>query len=123
VTTLDLRRSFRVRSASIFRADGATDLLRAFESGSHDWSMAAQWVVVAAKGGASRDGILAVLQHLLELWELPADWPADVSAIIQAGVDGDAAGCHCRTQQIERDLRDALLHHAAAHGIDVRTID
>ena len=123
VTTLELRRTLHRRKVAIFRAEHAADLLGAFEAGSHDWSMAAQWIVVGAKGAASSDAILSVLRHVLESWELPTAWPADVSAIIQAGVDGDAAGCHCRTESIERELRDALRRQGTAHGIEVRTID
>jgi hypothetical protein len=64
-----------------------------------------------------------LLGELLESWELPDPWPPEVSAIIQAGVDGDAAGCHCRTQEIEQDLRALLQRCAASHGVAVRTID
>ena len=123
VATLELRRKLARGKALIFRADRAEDLRAAFESGSHDWSMGAQWIVVGAKSNPSGDGILPVLRSLLEKWELPVGWPADVSAIIQAGVDGDAAGCHCRTQEIERELRDALERRASLHGIGFRTID
>jgi len=123
VATLELRRRLAREKALIFRADRAEDLRPAFESGSHDWSMGAQWIVVGAKSGPSADRIVPVLRSLLEKWELPVDWPADVSAIIQAGVDGDAAGCHCRTEEIERELRDALERRATLHGIGFRTID
>jgi hypothetical protein len=61
-----------------------------------------------------------LLRALLEDWEVPGSWPADVLAIIQAGVDGDAAGCHCRTPDIERDLRDALQRSATTHGVVFR---
>jgi hypothetical protein len=123
VATLVLRRRLARGKALIFRADRAEELRAAFESGSHDWSMGAQWIVVGAKSAPSGDRILPVLRSLLETWELPVGWPADVSAIIQAGVDGDAAGCHCRTQEIERELRDALERRATLHGIDFRMID
>ena len=123
VATLELRRRLARGKALICRADQAEDLRPAFESGSHDWSTGAQWIVVEAESDTSGDRILPVLRSLLEKWELPVDWPADVSAIIQAGVDGDAAGCHCRTQEIERELCDALERRATLHGIGFRTID
>jgi hypothetical protein len=121
VTTLRLRRGVSSRTAPIFRVDRAEDLRPAFESGAHDWSMAAQWIVVAADG--ERDRVIDVLRTLLEDWNLPDDWPPDVSAIIQAGVDGDAAGIHCRTQEIADQLRAALERHGATHGIHTRVID
>jgi hypothetical protein len=122
VTTVRLRRALSLRTAPIFRVDRAEGLRPAFESGAHDWSMAAQWIVVAA-GDGERARVIDVLRTLLEDWNLPGDWPPDVSAIIQAGVDGDAAGCHCRTQEIAGQLRDALERHGATHGIDVRAVD
>ena len=38
-------------------------------------------------------------------------------------VDGDAAGCHCRSPQIEQELRGALKRSATSHGVAVRSID
>jgi hypothetical protein len=64
-----------------------------------------------------------VLRSLLEKWELPESWPDEVFAIIQSGVDGDAAACHCRTSQIEQTLREALQRAAHSRGVTVRTID
>jgi hypothetical protein len=111
------------RRALIFRAVDGSQLLPAFESGAHDWSMAAQWIVAGPSDDRSNDRIAAVLKTLLEEWKRPDDWPSDVSAIIQASVDGEAAGCHCRTRDIEDHLRDALRRCAAAHGIAVHAID
>jgi hypothetical protein len=123
VATVRLRRQLAWRKALIFCADDVGQLLPAFESGAHDWSMAAQWILVGAGDDRSNDRIMAVLKTLLEEWKLPDDWPSDVSAVIQAGVDGDAAGCHCRTRDIEVQLRDALRRCATAHGIAVHAID
>jgi len=124
VARVRLRRHILAREALIFRADRPQDLLPAFDSGAHDWSMAAQWIAVgASSGGAAHERVVEVLESLLERWELPGDWPADVPAIIQAGVDGDAAGCHCRTREIEDALREALQRSAAAHGVAIRTIN
>jgi hypothetical protein len=123
VATTRLHRQLASRKTLIFRADDGSQLLPAFESGAHDWSMAAQWIVVGASNDRSNDRIVAVLKTLLEEWKLPDDWPSDVSAIIQAGVDGDAAGCHCRTRDIEDALRDALRRCASAAGIAVHAID
>jgi hypothetical protein len=118
-----LQRQLACREALIFRADDGSQLLPAFESGAHDWSMAAQWIVVGTSDDRSNDRIVAVLKTLLEEWKLPQDWPADVSAIIQAGVDGDAAGCHCRTRDVEDQLRDALRRCATRYGIAVHAMD
>jgi hypothetical protein len=123
VATPRLNRRLAWRKAMIFRADDGSQLLPAFESGAHDWSMAAQWIVVGASDDRSNDRIVAVLKTLLEQWKLPGDWPSEVSAIIQAGVDGDSAGCHCRTRDIETHLRDALRRCATAHGLAVHAID
>jgi hypothetical protein len=119
---LHLRRKLASRRAFVFRADRPDDLLPAFESGAHDWSMAAQWIVVAARDGDGT-GPLDVVRSLLEDWMVPAEWPAAVSAIIQAGVDGDAAGCHFRTPEIEREFRTALQRRASGRGVAIRTID
>jgi hypothetical protein len=123
VATARLHRQLTWREALIFRADEGSQLLPAFESGAHDWSMAAQWIVVGASDDRSNDRMVAVLKTLLEEWKLPDVWPSHVSAIIQAGVDGDAAGCHCRTRGIEDQLRDALRRCATADGITVHAID
>lgn len=122
VATLSLRRGLSRRQAMIFRAESAVELLPAFESGAHDWSMAAQWIVVASGLFTVKD-VLRLIETLLEDWELPADWPEEVPLIVQAGVDGDAAGCHCRSPQIEQELRGALQRSATSHGVAVRSID
>jgi hypothetical protein len=123
VATVRLRRGISSRKSPIFRVDRASALSAAFDSGAHNWSLGAQWIVIGAGDSAADDQIVDVIHTLLEDWQLPGDWPAEVSAIIQAGVDGDAAGCHCRTHEIERSLRDALERCAAAHGVEVRTVD
>jgi hypothetical protein len=121
VATLSLRRGLSLRQAAIFRAERAAELLPAFEAGAHDWSMAAQWIVVAS-GPSKVADVLPLVEVLLRDWKLPADWPDEVPLIVQAGVDGDAAGCHCRTPQIEKDLRGALQRSATARGVVVRSI-
>ena len=122
MATLSLRRGLSRRQAMIFRAERAAELLPAFEAGAHDWSMAAQWIVVASGPFTVKD-VLRLIETLLGDWELPADWPEQVPLIVQAGVDGDAAGCHCRTPQIEQELRRALQRSATSHGVAVRSID
>ena len=106
----------------IFRAERAAELLPAFEAGAHDWSMAAQWIVVASGPFTVKD-VLRLMETLLEDWKLPADWPEEVPLIVQAGVDGDAAGCHCRSSQIEQELCGALQRSATSHGVAVQSID
>jgi hypothetical protein len=123
VAMLPLRRKLLRRQAPIFRVERASDLWPAFESGTFDWSMAAQWIVVGAKAGGDSDRILEVLRSLLEEWKLPVAWPEGVSAIIQAGVDGDAAGCHCPTRDLERELLESLERRAMANGVGIRTVD
>jgi len=118
---LTLRRGLSRRRTEILRAERAADLLPAFDSGAHDWSMAAQWIVVSAPGTA-RDTVLALLKGLLDQWELPAEWPAVVPVIVQAGVDGDAAGCHCRTPEAAQKLADAIQRSATAHAVAVRLV-
>ena len=122
VATLPLRRGLSLRQAMIFRAERAAELLPAFDAGAHDWSMAAQWIVVASGPFTVKD-VLPLIETLLGDWELPADWPAEVRLIVQAGADGDAAGCHCRTTQIEQELRGALQRSATSHGVAVRNIE
>src|SRR4051812_33169359 len=122
VATLSLRRGLSRRQAMIFRAERSAELLPAFESGAHDWSMAAQWIVVTSSH-FRRDDVLPLIETLLVDWKLPAEWPEEVPLIVQAGADGDAAGCHCRTPQIADNLNGALRRSAAAHGVAVRSID
>jgi hypothetical protein len=123
VAAVRLRRGISSRKSPLFRVDRPGDLTAAFEAGAHDWSQAAQWIVIGAGDSAAGDRIIDVIRTLLQDAELPGDWPAEVSAIIQAGVDGDAAGCHCRTHEIEQTLRDTLQRCAAAHGVEIRTVD
>lgn len=123
VATLLVSRGLSWQKTFVFRADRPQDLHAAFESGTHNWSMGAQWLVVGSAHSTSNDGVVGVIRTLLEDWNLPKRWPAEVSAIIQAGVDGDAAGCHCRTQEIEGELRKALELSATAYGVVFRTIE
>jgi hypothetical protein len=108
VATLRLRRRLASHSSRVFRADAPLELGAAFDSGAHDWSQAAQWIVVGARDPAADARAAAVIQTLLELWKLPDEWPPEVLVIVQAGADGDAAACHCRTAELEGRLRSAL---------------
>ncbi len=119
IGTLTLRRGMSRRKTEIFRVETPADLAPAFDSGAHDWSMAAQWIVVSASAAGSGT-VLALLKTLLDQWELPANWPLGVPVIVQAGVDGDAAGCHCRTPEAAQQLVDALQRSAAAHDVAFR---
>lgn len=121
IGALTLRRGLSRQRAEIFRAEKGPDVLPAFDSGAHNWSMAAQWIVVSGSA-AGENVILALMKTLLEQWELPADWPADVPVIVQAGVDGDAAGCHFRTSETEQELVEALHRSATTHAVGLRTV-
>lgn len=123
IATLGLWRGLSRRRALIFRAERAAEVRAAFESGSHAWALGAQWIIVGSRNLPSSDRILDVLRSVLRAWRLPRDWPPDVAAIIQAGVDGDGAGCRCRTPEIEQELRGALERRAIANGLGFRTID
>lgn len=123
IAAVHLRRRLSTRETRIFRADAPAQLNPAFQSGRHDWSMAAQWIVVGASGHATDDRMAPLVKRLLEDWALPADWPAELLAVVQAGVDGDAAACHCRSAGVEQSLRAALEHGARRHGLDVQPID
>jgi len=83
--------------------------------------MAAQWIVVSAPG-TEADTVLALMKGLLDQWELPGEWPAVVPVIVQAGVDGDAAGCHCRTPKAAQELIDAIQRSATAHAVALRCV-
>lgn len=108
VATLTLRRKLERRQVPVFRADRPAELLPAFESGAHDWSMGAQWIVVGERDGGSDEPFVGLLKRLFEDWTLPQAWPREVAVIVQAGVDGDAAGCHCPTAAVEATLRETI---------------
>ena len=118
VATLRLQRRLAARGVTVFRADAPRELGAAFESGAHDWSQAAQWIVVAARDHADARAA-ALIQRLLEGWKLPDGWPAEALAIVQAATDGDAAACHCRTADVERALRVALEQAARSQDFAI----
>ena len=123
VATFRLGSPFSRRRAFIFRTDRPDDLLPAFDSGNHDWSMGAQWIIAAARAPESNDRIVPVLAAVLSKSRLPTPWPAEVAVIVQAAVDGDGAACHCRTPAIEAELRSALERHAPRHHVALQLLD
>ena len=89
----------------IFALKGRAESLPAFDAGAGcTGSMPVYGIVVASGALHAPKHVLPLIEAVLGDWELPADWPEEVPLIVQAGVDGDAAGCHCRSSQIEQEL-------------------
>ena len=112
-----VRRGPIQRIIRIARAEQPADVLSAFNTGTHDWSMAAQWIVVTERPLREGDQLKPLLVRLFEDWNLPAVWPPGVLAIVQAGVDGDGAGIYCRSRDIDDVFRKDLQRTSEAHGL------
>jgi hypothetical protein len=113
------RRGFRRFKLALFRASSAAQLLPAFTSGRHNWSMNAQWLVVL-DSPAPADHMVAVVKTLYEDWTLPDRWPLGVAMIVQAAVDGDGAACFSANKAMEERFVRALGESARAAGIELR---
>ena len=112
---IQIRQALRRRLLMLFRAQSPSEVLPAFESGLHNWSMNAQWLIVIAPSPLELDTLEPLARTLYQDWRLPTPWPAGVLLIVQAAVDGDAAICHCQDRQVAERLSDALAH-AATHA-------
>lgn len=117
---LTLRRGLSRRRTEIFRAETAAYLLPAFDSGAHDWSMAAQWIVASAPGTGA-DTVLALMKAYWTSGNCPPSgppWSRSSSApgrrrrsrlpLPNAG-GGSATG-------------DAIRRSATAHAVPVRCV-
>lgn len=112
-----VRRGVASRTVRIIRADCAAELRPAFESGAHDWTQAAQWIVVGAPE-LSDQSAAEVVAALLKDWELPQAWPDGVLAVVQAGVDGDAAAVHCGSAEVRAAVRASVERLAGGRSAD-----
>ena len=108
VAEFPVRRGLRRQSLLLFRAAAEREVLPAFESGLHDWSSNAQWLIVAGPSGLENRVLEPLARTLYQDWHLPAPWPDGVLLIVQAGVDGDAAICHCKDEEVDRQFCRAL---------------
>lgn len=116
IAEVAVKRVLRRRKLLLYRARSERGVLPAFESGTHDWSMNAQWLIVAGPSGLESDRLEAVARSLYQDWRLPTPWPESVLLIVQAGVDGDAAICHCKDRQVDDRLCSALRVAASEMG-------
>ena len=106
-------------SIFLFRASTGIQVLPAFSSGRHDWSMGAQWLVVIDRAAAVDTDLGALVKQLFED-SFPQRWPGALRVIIQAAVDGDGAACHCRDPAVRDELIDAMQRSAGAYGAQLR---
>jgi hypothetical protein len=122
IAIIPLRRGMKRHRLSLFRALRAAELLPAFDSAVHDWAMNAQWLIVAdrATAGEIQQNVHEVARILYEEWRLPEGWPAGVSMIVQAAVDGDGAGCYCADPGVEGQFIAALRAAASGQGFEVK---
>lgn len=114
-----IRRGLRRFKLALFRAGSAEQVLPAFTSGRHNWSMNAQWLVVL-DSPAVLNHMLAVVKTLYEDWRLPDRWPSGVAMIVQAAVDGDGAACFSANKAVEERFVRALGESAGAAGVALR---
>ena len=117
---IPLRRGLRRHDLFLFRASTGAQVLPAFSSGRHDWSMGAQWLVVIDRAAAVDTELGALVKQLFEDWSFPERWPGALRVIIQAAVDGDGAACHCRDPAVRDELIDAMQRSAGAYGAQLR---
>jgi hypothetical protein len=122
IAQVQVRSGLRRRLLILFRAHSAPQVLPAFDSGIHSWSMNAQWLIVA-NPSLELDLLEPLARTLYQDWQLPAPWPAALLLLVQAGVDGDAAICHCRDRQIEQQLCTALRLATIESGANFKLLD
>ncbi len=113
------RRTWQRNTETMFIADSVEEVLPAFNSGMHDWSMNAQWLVIM-DAAADPGAVLDAGKKLYEDWTLPSGWPSGVKMIVQAAVDGDGAACYCADQSIKRSFLVSLRRHAERAGMELR---
>ena len=112
-------RGLRRFKLALFCASSAVQLLPAFTSAMHDWSMNAQWLVVT-DSTTVENGVIAVVKTLYEDWTLPDQWPPGVIMIVQAAVDGDGAACFSANKSTDERFVQALGGSARATGMELR---
>ena len=119
IRTIPLRRGLRRHDLFLFRASTGIQVLPAFSSGRHDWSMGAQWLVVIDRAAAVDTDLGALVKQLFED-SFPQRWPGALRVIIQAAVEGDGAACHCRDHAVRDELIGAMRRSAGAYGAQLR---
>jgi hypothetical protein len=122
IAQLQLRSGFRRCTVRLFHAHSAAQVLPAFESAKHAWSMNAQWLMVT-RGPPEVELLESLVRVLFEDWRLPVPWPEGVLLLVQAGVDGDAAICHCRDRSIDDLLCAGLRRTAIESGAHFKLLD
>lgn len=63
------------------------------------------------------DWLDRLTRELYQEWTLPAI-PEQVSLVVQAAVDGDAAVCHCRNASTAQQLTDSLRIQAQTGDVN-----
>jgi hypothetical protein len=85
--------------------------------------MNAQWLIVTAPSGLEFQLLEPLARTLYQDWQLPAHWPEGLLLIVQAGVDGDAAICHCANSHVAETLLSALQIAATDAGAGFHVFD
>ena len=114
-----IRRALHRCKLALFSASSTVEVLPAFTSALHDWSMNAQWLVVTDRA-TRKTGIVGVVKALYEDWKLPDPWPDGLVMIVQAAVDGDGAACFSANQSVEERFMQALSDVAGKAIIELR---
>jgi hypothetical protein len=123
IAEVRVRSGLRRRLLTLFRAQSENEVLSAFESGIHNWSLNAQWLMVTGPAALAFDRLEALTQTLYQEWRLPDPWPDGVLLIVQAGVDGDAAICHCLNRHIDERFCSLLGDSAKTAGAGFQLLD
>lgn len=93
----------------IVSAKNHDDGVKAFDADGFDWTQAAQWIIVINnQSGNTPVTIKSMMTYIFKHWAIPKTWPADVIAIIQAGVDGDAAAISCKDAETLERVKTAI---------------
>ena len=116
ITKISVRRHLRRHLLKLFRASSPHEVLPAFESAFHNWSLNAQWLFITNPSSVDLADLEALTRTLYQDWLLPSPWPVSLLLVVQSGVDGDAAICHCKDTQIDAQFRATLRVAASESG-------
>lgn len=107
------------KQSSLVKAADQDQVQNAFDARSHDWSMGAQWLMSVDLDLASKSDIVDFATSLYKNWQVPSQWPDFLKVLIEAGVDGDAAGVFCKTASTLEDITTDLITFLDEHKTTV----
>lgn len=87
------------KPSCLVQATDASAARRAFDASEHHWYMGLQWIFSVDLNTASHNDIVEFATEVYRDWTVPSVWPDYLRVLIEAGVDGCAAGIFCRTEE------------------------